>query len=93
MERLLITVLLVLCVSLSLVSSLGYTSYTLCPRLAAPGNGRVFVTGRTYGSAAFYSCFLGFNLEPAGFRIRRCLYRGAWSGEAPFCSKLDCIYT
>lgn len=45
---------------------------------------------RTFGSAAAYSCEIGYRLEPSTALIRRCQATGSWSGIAPRCR---CIYT
>ena len=54
-----------------------------CGPLDDPENGTVFIFGTMFGSAAFYSCFTGYVLVGASFRI--CLASGNWSGSAPTC--------
>ena len=54
----------------------------LCPVLASPENGEVFVTGQTVNSIATYFCNDGFIPE---LLIRSCLDNGEWSGFDPLC--------
>ena len=55
-----------------------------CGNLANPTNGRVDLTGTTFGSLATYSCNAGFILAQ-GSKIRQCEANGQWSGTAPNC--------
>jgi len=58
-----------------------------CGSLANPKNGRVELTGTTFGSTATYSCQNGFIL--VGSSTRTCQINGLWSGRAPVCSGKD----
>ena len=54
-----------------------------CGPLNNPGNGRVVLTGTTFGSTATYSCQKGFAL--VGSSTRTCQANRVWSGQAPVC--------
>ena len=54
-----------------------------CPELYDPDNGRVMITGSTYGSVAIYSCEPGYEL--VGDETRSCEEDGTWSGDEPTC--------
>ena len=56
-----------------------------CPELLNPANGRVSVTGLTFGSIANYTCDSGFTLS--GDAQRSCTAGGFWSGSAPVCNR------
>lgn len=60
-----------------------------CATLVDPENGQVEVTGQTLGSVATYSCEDGFVLM--GDRARECGPAGQWSGEAPVCTREECM--
>ena len=61
-----------------------YTVAVDCGNLANPANGRVDLTGTTFGSIATYTCNSGFILAN-GNRIRQCGANEQWSGTAPNC--------
>ena len=61
-----------------------YTVAVDCGNLANPTNGRVDLTGTTFGSIATYTCNSGFILAN-GNRIRQCGANEQWSGTAPNC--------
>lgn len=54
-----------------------------CGGLTSPVNGRVVVSGTTFGFTATYSCNVGFTLN--GLVTRVCQITGNWSGDAPIC--------
>lgn len=54
-----------------------------CPTLQNPANGRVTLTGVTFGSTATYECDSGFVL--VGDEERMCQDSGEWSGDEPLC--------
>ena len=56
-----------------------------CPKLPNPSYGSVSVSGLRVGSKATYECNDGFVL--VGLPVRKCLYTGQWSGEAPVCKR------
>lgn len=57
----------------------------LCPKLKAPANGAVNVSGLYPGQKAVYSCNDGFQL--VGLSVRKCQRDGKWSQEAPICKR------
>jgi CUB/sushi domain-containing protein len=59
-----------------------------CPALAKPANGRVTLTGRTFGSKATYSCNRGYEL--IGGSMRECTSNHVWSGKEPICKPVSC---
>ena len=81
-------------------STLITTIYTLfiihavtCSKLDAPNYGKVWVTGNSYSSTAYYTCNYGYELD--GSHSRRCQHDGTWYGKAPECrpvkrGKQDC---
>ncbi len=54
-----------------------------CPELPHPSGGSVWLTARTPGSYAIYSCNTGNIHIGSSFRI--CQSDGTWSGNAPTC--------
>lgn len=65
-----------------------FSDKVTCPKLPAPVDGSVELSGRKQ-STATYSCNEGFNLE--GAQTRKCLRDGQWSGEAPVCQSMHLI--
>ena len=56
-----------------------------CGNLANPRNGKVDLTGTTFGSRADYTCNRGYMLD--GPQSRSCRADGAWSGREPKCER------
>lgn len=56
-----------------------------CGNLPNPTNGRVSLTGTTFGSIATYRCNSGFEL--VGEKTQECLEDGKWSGDDPTCER------
>lgn len=54
-----------------------------CPDLPDPANGRVELSGNTFGATATYRCISGYRL--LGEKTRTCQQNGVWSGEEPRC--------
>ena len=54
-----------------------------CSKLDAPRYGRVWVTGYSYSSVAYYSCNYGYELD--GAYSRKCQHDYTWNGKAPEC--------
>ena len=64
-----------------------------CSKLDAPKYGKVWVTGNSYSSTAYYTCNHGYDLD--GVYSRKCQHDGRWGGKAPECrpskrGKHDC---
>ena len=55
-----------------------------CGHPKDPKYGSCKVLGTGYGSKAIYSCDKGYRLS-GGYRVRKCLSNGYWSGIAPKC--------
>ena len=60
-----------------------------CGDLANPRNGRVDLSGTTFGSTATYSCNQDYMLD--GPRTRNCQADGSWSGREPTCERMSAI--
>lgn len=58
-----------------------------CGSLEDPANGRVSLSGTSFGAEATYTCITGFAL--VGTEIRTCLADGSWTGVAPICSQQE----
>lgn len=58
-----------------------------CGNLPNPRNGRVDLTGTTFGSSATYSCNNNYMLD--GPQTRRCQADGTWSGREPTCERMQ----
>lgn len=54
-----------------------------CGTLNDPDNGRVSLSGFSFGFEATYTCLSEFLL--VGAEIRRCSADGTWSVDAPVC--------
>ena len=54
-----------------------------CSKLDAPKYGKVWVTGNSYSSTAYYTCNYGYDLD--GVYSRKCQHDGRWGGKAPEC--------
>ena len=54
-----------------------------CPNVNAPRYGKVWVTGYSYSSTAYYSCDYGYELH--GSYSRKCQHDRTWYGKAPEC--------
>ena len=60
-----------------------------CGDLDDPDNGRVDLSGTTFGSKAVYSCDRGYFL--VGDSKRVCQANGEWSGDAPVCKRKSSV--
>ena len=60
----------------------------ICPALDIPGNGKINITGQTFGSMAIYSCNEGYTI--IGETTRVCQSEGSWSGVVLICEIVLC---
>ena len=56
-----------------------------CPKVSDLRYGKVWVTGYSYSSTAYYTCDYGYELQ--GSHSRKCQHDGTWYGKAPVCLK------
>lgn len=59
----------------------------ICPPIEPIANGKVEVTGLSFGATATYSCNEGFVMSSNGFTIRVCNFDSKWTGNAGVCKR------